>query len=73
MKLIKSLSDNGMSNVEISDYLNGKGILSIRGRSYTPKLIWGLLKKYQKRLVRFKSDRIVYKSEELCAIPKNKS
>ena len=70
LELIKSLSDNGMSNVDISNYLNSRGILSVRGRSYTPKLIWGLLKKYQRRLVRFKSDRIVYKSEELCVIPK---
>ena len=73
LELIKSLSDSGMSNVDISNYLNSRGILSVRGRSYTPKLIWGLLKKYQNRLNRFKSDRIVYKSEELCVIPKSKS
>ena len=59
-----------MSNVDISNYLNSGGTLSVRGQSYTPKLIWGLLKKYQNRLNRFKSDRVVYKSEEICIIPK---
>ena len=69
LKLIKSLSDGGVSNVDISNYLNSRGILSVRGRSYTPKLIWGLLKKYNLRLQRNKSDRIIYKSEVICIIP----
>ena len=73
LELIKSLSDNGMSNVEISDYLNCKGKLSVRCRSYTPKLIRGLLKKYQNRLDRFKSDRIVHQTENLCVIPTNRN
>ena len=38
LKLIKSLSDGGMSNVEISDYLNSKGVKTPKGKDYYPKL-----------------------------------
>ena len=62
-----------MSNSDISNYLNDNDLKSIRHRSYTPKLIWGLLKKYHNRLNRFKSDRTVYKSEEICLIPKKRN
>ena len=68
MKLIKSLSDQGKSSVEISDYLNRSNLKSPRGNQYTPKLVWMTLDKYRKRLKRFDSYKIVHKSEELCVI-----
>ena len=68
LKLIKSLSDEGKSSVEISDYLNGNNMRSPRGHLYTPKLVWMILDKYKKRLKRFDSYKIVHKSEELCVI-----
>ena len=73
LELIKSLNDGGMSNSDISTYINDNGLKSIRHRSYTPKLVWGLLKKYNNRLNRFTSDRVIYKSEEICLIPKKKN
>ena len=68
MKLIKSLSDEGKSSVEISDYLNGNNMRSPRGHQYTPKLVWMTLDKYKKRLKRFDSYKIVHNSKELCVI-----
>ena len=68
LKLIKSLSDEGKSSVEISDYLNGNNMRSPRGHQYTPKLVRMTLDKYKKRLKRFDSYKIVHKSEKLCVI-----
>ena len=68
LKLIKSLSDQGRSSVEISDYLNSSNLKSPRGHQYTPKLVWMTLDKYKKRLKRFDSYKIVHKSEKLCVI-----
>ena len=68
LKLIKSLSDQGRSSVEISDYLNSSNLKSPRGHQYTPKLVWMTLDKFKKRLKRFDSYKIVHKSEELCVI-----
>ena len=68
LKLIKSLSDQGKSSVEISDYLNSNNMKSPRGHQYTPKLIWVTLDKYKKRLKRVDSYKIVHQSEELCVI-----
>ena len=49
-----SLRENGHSNKEISDYLNGRGIRFPNVKVYSPKLIWVTLKKYQDRLKRSK-------------------
>ena len=68
LKLIKSLSDQGKSSVEISDYLNSSKLKSPRGHQYTPKLVWMTLDKYKKRLKRSNSYKIIHKSEELCVI-----
>ena len=68
LKLIKSLSDQGRSSVEISNYLNSSNLKSPRGHQNTPKLVWMTLDKYKKRLKRFDSYKIVHKSEELCVI-----
>ena len=68
LKLIKSLSDQGKSSVEISDYLNSSNLKSPRGHQYNPKLVWMTLDKYKKRLKRSNSYKIVHKSEDLCVI-----
>ena len=68
LKLLKSLSDQGRSSVEISNYLNSTNLKSPRGHQYTPKLVWMTLDKYKKRLKRFDSYKIVHKSEKLCVI-----
>ena len=69
LKLIKSLSDQGKSSVEICDYLNSNNMKSPRGHYYTPKLVWVTLDKYKKRLRRFDSFKIVHKLENLCVVP----
>ena len=69
LKLIKSLSDDGMSSVQISNHLNDNGMKSPKGNLYSPKLVWVTLDKYKKRLNRLDSYKVVYKTEELCIIP----
>ena len=69
LKLIKSLSDQGNSSVEICDYLNSNNMKSPRGHYYTPKLVRVTLDKYRKRLRRLGSFKIVHKSENLCVFP----
>ena len=70
LKLIKYLSDEGKSSVEISDYLNSSNLKSPTGNQYTPKLVWMTLDKYKKRLKRFDSYKIIHKSKGLCVISK---
>ena len=68
LKLIKSLSDQRWSSVDISKYLNRKYMTSPRGNNYTPKLVWVTLDKYKKRLQRTDSFKIIHKSEKLRVI-----
>ena len=49
LDLISELHEKGLSNNQISDYLNEREILSPRNHEYTQKLIWGTLKKIQGR------------------------
>ncbi len=48
LEFIKTLSDEGMTNREISDFLNSLEIKTPKGKSYYPNLIWSTLKKYKK-------------------------
>jgi len=74
LELIKSMSDKGMSDKDISEYFNSNNIRSPKGCLYSPKLIWVTLKKYNKRLSRLKDFRIVHSEENLCVVSsKNKS
>ena len=65
LELIKTLSDKGMSNREISDFLNSTGIKTPKGKDYYPNLIWVTLKKYRKRLERYSQYKVVRSSEKL--------
>ena len=49
LKLISDLSDEGLTNRQISDLFNSLGIQTPRGESYTPKNIWVTLLKWRKR------------------------
>ncbi|MBH20705.1 MAG: hypothetical protein CML98_02885 [Rhodobiaceae bacterium] len=61
LELIYNLNQQHYSNKQISDYLNGRNLKTVRTNDvYTPKLIWVLLDKYKKRLRRF--DTKQYKS-----------
>ena len=69
LELIKTLSDEGMSNKEISEFLNSMGIKTPKGKDYYPKLIWVTLKKYRKRLERNSPYKIISNKEDLILQP----
>jgi len=49
LDLIIKLSSQGLSNKEISGYLNGNLISPFKAKEYNPKLIWSTLKKIRLR------------------------
>ena len=65
LKLIKQLSDSGMSTKEITDYLNQHNIKTPKGLTYYPKLVWMTLFKYKRRLQRYTKDEIQRVTESL--------
>ena len=69
LELIEDLSDKGHSNKQISQYLNDNGLKPQRVDRYTPKLIWGLRKKFQKRNDRFLEDEVIRIKESLVVVP----
>lgn len=73
LELIYNLHIKGLSNKEISEYLNNKNLKTFRTNDiYTPKLIWMTLKKYKIRLLRSK-DNIIQIKECLYVTPINKN
>ena len=72
LKLIKSLSDDGMSTVEISDYLNHQNIKTPTGLSYYPKLVWMTLFKYKRRLKRGFENELLRSTESLTVAYRNR-
>ena len=73
LELIYSLYKKGLSNKEISEYLNNKNLKTFRTNNiYTPKLIWMTLKKYKIRLLR-NNDNIIQIKECLYVTPLNKN
>lgn len=56
--LLFSLEEIGLSNRQISDYLNERNIKSPRGGTYTSKLVWVTLKKWRERGTRLKERHI---------------
>ena len=60
--LIMHLHDIGLSNNEIADYLNRKGIKKPRGKSYRNKDIWISVKKWKLRQNRLKDTEISIQS-----------
>ena len=73
LELIYNLHIKGLSNKEISEYLNNKNLKTFRTNDiYTPKLIWMTLKIYKIRLLRNK-DNIIQTKECLYVTPINKN
>ena len=54
LRLIDDLHQKGLDNREIADHLNQRGLISPRGGSYSPKLVWATLKKFDLRKERIK-------------------
>ena len=71
LELNYNLHIKGLSNKEISEYLNNKNLKTFRtNNNYTSKLIWMTLKKYKIRLLRNK-DNIIQIKECLYVTPLN--
>ena len=71
LELIYDLHKKGLSNKEISEYLNNKNLKTFRTNNiYTPKLIWMTIKKYKIRLLRNK-EIIIQIKECLYVTPLN--
>ena len=65
LDLIYNLHKNGLTNKEICEYLSFKKLKTLRTKKeYTPKLVWGTIQKYKKRLQRNK-DKILFIRESL--------
>ena len=60
LDLILKLSNQGLSNKEISDNLNTNGIRPPRTKEYTSKLIWVTLKKIRQREERTKNTKTFF-------------
>ena len=52
LNLIQDLHCAGVNDREIADHLNGLGLETPRGGSYSAKLVWVTLKKFKERLER---------------------
>ena len=50
--LLYKLSDQGLTNREIADYLESQDIKSPQGKKYSPNLVWVSLKKWRARDLR---------------------
>ena len=65
LELIYNLHKNGLTNKDICKYLSLRKLKIFRTqKEYTPKLIWGTIQKYKKRLQRNK-DKILFIRESL--------
>tara|TARA_Y100000991_G_scaffold200154_1_gene172348 strand:+ start:52 stop:441 length:390 start_codon:yes stop_codon:yes gene_type:complete len=65
LELNYNLHKNGLSNKDICEYLSLRKLKTFRTqKEYTPKLIWGTIQKYKKRLQRNK-DKILFLRESL--------
>ena len=65
LELIYNLHTNGLTNKDICKYLSLRELKTFRTqKDYTPKLIWGTIQKYKKRLQRNK-DKILFIRESL--------
>ena len=59
LDLIYNLHKNSLTNKEICEYLLLRKLKTFRTKKeYTPKLIWGTIQKYKKRLQRNKDKRL---------------
>ena len=56
------MSQDGISNKDISDYLNEHKIQPKRTEKYTTKLVRGILRKYRLRLERQKHVEVKYEN-----------
>ncbi len=56
------MSQDGISNKDISDYLNEQKIQPKRTEKYTTKLVWGILKKYRLKLERQENVEVRYEN-----------
>lgn len=63
-----TLSNDGYSSKEISEYLNSQNIKTPKGLEYYPKLVWVSLFKYRRRQQRYQTDDLVRLVETLVVV-----
>ena len=56
------MSQEGISNRDISDYLNENQIKPKRTKQYTAQLVWSILQKYTNKLMRKNHQEVEYKN-----------
>ena len=61
--LIKSLRESGMGYRKISYYLNKRGILTHKGKSWRTGHVYSVLKRHNERLDRIEYQKIEYEPE----------
>ena len=61
-KLMYPMSQDGISNKDISDYMNEHKIQPKRTEKYTTKLVWSILKKYRLKLERQEHVEVRYEN-----------
>ena len=72
LKLIGELYEKGMSNKEISDYLNNNGFLTPNNNAYNQKSIWGTLRQIKERENRLKNTEFFVGEKFIFIIKKSK-
>lgn len=72
LSLIQSLNQKGMSDKEISKYLNENSIKTPRNLNYYPELVFVTRKKLEKRNVRVQDTQIELSNLQVYAKNKNK-
>ena len=73
LELMKKLKDEGYNSKEISEFLNVNGIRPLRtDNPYSPKLVWVLFNKYEKRLSRVGNTKLISFKENLYVQPNTK-
>ena len=58
LRLIEHFYTQGLNSVQISNYMNETGIVSPKGLSYNPNLIWVTHDKFQKRKKRISDTKV---------------
>lgn len=64
-----TLSNEGHSSKEISEYLNSQNLKTPKGLEYYTKLVWVSLFKYRRRQQRYQTNDLVRLVETLVVIP----
>ncbi len=69
---ILGMYSEGLDTRQISDRLNAKGVLSARGKTYYPAMVFGVIRKARLRRLRLQQDQVQVTAELIKLPPKGK-